>query len=93
MAGRPKEEIISEIQAAFENRQLPDLENGAMCYMMLKSSYLTDEDGHNAAHLMFFITGMLRIGVLARRSCRPPIGSSRPRNHPKSKGCHRFLCS
>jgi hypothetical protein len=28
----------------------------------------------------------LRIGVLARRarrSCRPPIGSSRRRNHPK----------
>jgi hypothetical protein len=58
MAGRSKEEILSAIQAAFENRQLPDLENGAMAYMMSKSSYLTDQDGHNVAHLMFFTTGV-----------------------------------
>ena len=58
MAGRSKAEILSAIKAAFENRQLPDLESGAMCYMMSKSSYLTDEDGHNLAHLMFFTTVM-----------------------------------
>jgi len=54
MADRSKEEIVSAIKAAFENKQLPDLENGAMAYMMSKSSYLTDEDGHNLPHLMFF---------------------------------------
>jgi hypothetical protein len=54
MAGRSKAEILSAIKAAFENRQLPDLESGAMVYMMSKSSYLTDEDGHNLPHLMFF---------------------------------------
>src|SRR5215831_11033611 len=37
MAGRSKAEILSAIKAAFENRQLPKLENGAMCYMMSKS--------------------------------------------------------
>jgi hypothetical protein len=54
MAGRSRAEILSAIKAAFEHKQLPNLESGAMCYMMSKSSYLTDEDDHNAAHLMFF---------------------------------------
>jgi hypothetical protein len=58
MAGRSKAEILSAIKAAFENKQLPDLESGAMDYMMSKSSYLTDDDGHNLAHLMFFTVGM-----------------------------------
>src|SRR5215472_286251 len=34
MAGRSKAEILSAIKAAYENRELPDLESGAMCYMM-----------------------------------------------------------
>jgi hypothetical protein len=58
MAGRSKAEILSAIKAAFENRQLPDLEIGAMCYMMSKSAYLTDEDDHNMPHLMFFTSGV-----------------------------------
>src|SRR5262252_6568807 len=58
MAGRSKAEILSAIKAAFENRQLPDLESGAMDYMMSKSAYLTDEDDHNAPHLMFFTAAM-----------------------------------
>src|SRR5262252_5316853 len=58
MAGRSKAEILSALKAAFENRQLPDLQSGAMDYMMSKSSYLTDEDDHNAPHLMFFTAVM-----------------------------------
>jgi len=58
MAGRSKAEILSAIKAAFENRQLPDLESGAMCYMMSKSAYLTDEDDHNGPHLMFYTAVM-----------------------------------
>jgi hypothetical protein len=54
MAGRSKAEIVSALKAAFENKQLPDLESGAMDYMMSKSSYLTDEGGHNMPHLMFY---------------------------------------
>jgi hypothetical protein len=54
MAGRSKSEMVSAIKAAFQNKQLPDLESGAMAYMMSKSSYLTDEGGHNLPHLMFF---------------------------------------
>jgi hypothetical protein len=54
MAGRSKAEIVSAVKAAFANKQLPDLESGAMDYMMSKSSYLTDEGGHNLPHLMWY---------------------------------------
>jgi len=54
MAGRSKAEILSAIKAAFEHRQVPDLESGAMAYMMSKSAYLTDEGDHAVSHLMFF---------------------------------------
>ncbi len=54
MAGRSKAEILSAVKAAFENRQLPDLESGAMDYMMSKSAYLTDEGDHTIPHLMFY---------------------------------------
>ena len=54
MAGRSKEEILSALKAAIEKKQLPNLESGAMSYMMSKSSYLTDEDGHNLPHLMWY---------------------------------------
>jgi len=54
MAGRSKEEIVSAIRAAFDKKQLPKLEPGAMAYMMSKSAYLTDQGDHNGPHLMFF---------------------------------------
>jgi hypothetical protein len=54
MAGRSKEEMVSALKAAYANKQLPDLESGAMDYMMSKSSYLTDEGGHNMPHVMFY---------------------------------------
>lgn len=54
MAGRSKAETVSALKAAFENKQLPDLESGAMDYMMSKSSYLTDQGGHDMPHVMFY---------------------------------------
>lgn len=54
MAGRSKAEIVSALKAAFENNQLPNLESGAMAYMMSSSAYLTDEGDHNGPHLMFY---------------------------------------
>jgi hypothetical protein len=54
MAGHPKAEIVSALKAAFDSKQLPDLENGNMVYMMSKSAYLYDEGDHNGPHVMFF---------------------------------------
>jgi hypothetical protein len=54
LAGRTKAEIIEGNRAAFEKGELPPLESGAMSYMMSKEAYLTDNDDHNLAHLMFY---------------------------------------
>ena len=54
LAGRTKAEIIEGNKAAFEKGELPPLDPGAMSYMMSKEAYLTDNGGHNLAHLMFY---------------------------------------
>jgi hypothetical protein len=54
LAGRTKAEIVDGNKAAFEKGELPSLEPGAMSYMMSKGAYLTDDGGHNLAHLMFY---------------------------------------
>ena len=54
MAGRSKAEIVSALKTAYDQKQLPRLESGAMDYMMSKSAYLTDEGEHNGPHLMFY---------------------------------------
>ena len=54
LAGHSKVEVIAAIKAALEKKELPALEPGAVSYMMAKSSYLTDNGGHNAPHLMFY---------------------------------------
>jgi len=54
LAGKSKEEVKESIRAAYERKELPALEAGAMSYMMSKDAYLTDAGGHNLAHLMFY---------------------------------------
>ena len=55
LAGKSKAEVRESVKAAFARKELPAVEPGAMCYMMSKNAYLTDHDGHNLAHLMFFL--------------------------------------
>jgi hypothetical protein len=54
LAGKSKAEAIAALAKAFDKKELPALEPGGMCYMMSKASYLTDQDGHNMPHLMFY---------------------------------------
>jgi hypothetical protein len=54
LAGKTKAEIVEGNKAAFERDELPALEPGAMSYMMSREAYLTDDDDHNLAHLMFY---------------------------------------
>ncbi len=54
LAGQSKAQMIDSTKAAFDKKELPPLEPGAMCYMMSKEAYLTDDDDHNMAHLMFY---------------------------------------
>ncbi|HXR16579.1 MAG TPA: hypothetical protein VN777_10315 [Terriglobales bacterium] len=57
--GLSKEQIRERAKAAVDRKEILPVEPGAMCFMMGKGGYLTDNgltaDGaHNMAHLMFF---------------------------------------
>jgi len=57
LAGKSKAQIVAAIDSAFEAKELPPLEPGAMCYMMSKQQYLSDEGMNWHPHLMFFVSG------------------------------------
>ncbi|MGB6265845.1 MAG: hypothetical protein WBF56_08890 [Candidatus Acidiferrales bacterium] len=54
LAGRSKAQMFEDLNAAFDKKELPALEPGAMCYMMSKQQYLNDAAGNWHPHLMFF---------------------------------------
>jgi len=55
LAGKTIPQIQEWEKAAYAKKELPTtLEPGAMSYMMSKEAYLTDDGGHNLAHLMFY---------------------------------------
>ncbi|HKD84805.1 MAG TPA: hypothetical protein VKB58_08660 [Terriglobales bacterium] len=53
LAGQSKDQIIAGNKAAYDNKELPALEPGAMSYMMSKQAYLTAHGG-NLAHVMVY---------------------------------------
>jgi hypothetical protein len=55
LAGRSKAQMFEDMKAAFDKKELPPLESGAMCYMLSEQQYLSDRDGHWHPHLMFFL--------------------------------------
>ena len=57
LAGKSRAQILAAITSAFEKKELPALAPGAMCYMMAKQQYLSDEDKSWHPHLMFFVFG------------------------------------
>lgn len=57
LAGKSKPEIVGAIASAFDKKELPILEPGAMCYMLSKQQYLSDQGMSWHPHLMFFIPG------------------------------------
>lgn len=55
LAGQSREQIQEWTKAAYAKEDLPTTpEPGAMSFMMSKEAYLTDDGGHNLAHLMFY---------------------------------------
>ncbi len=55
LAGKSKTQMVDGINAAFDKKELPSLEPGAMCYMLSKQGYLGDGNGHWRPHVMFFV--------------------------------------
>ena len=95
MASRSNAEIVSAVKAAFANKQLPDLESGAMDYMMSKSAYLSDEGDHNMPHLMFYI-GVKDGKDWGSGAAGSPVMSSpywffSPKEQPQMKGLPPIL--
>jgi hypothetical protein len=55
LAGRSKAQMSDDLKAAFDAKELPAMEPGAMGYMMSKQQHLDDHQGHWHPHLMFFV--------------------------------------
>jgi hypothetical protein len=55
LAGLSRAQIMDGIKKAFQNKELPALEPGAMTYMMSKQARLNDRAGHWVSHLMFYV--------------------------------------
>jgi hypothetical protein len=56
LAGRSKAQMFEAIEAAFDKKEFPALEPGAMCYMLSKQAYLSDSSPHHwHPHLMFLV--------------------------------------
>src|SRR5580704_15394434 len=69
LAGLSKSQIVDGIKA-FDLKELPALEPGAMSYMMSPQGYLNDQAGHWVPHLMFYIP--LTDPKSWERICRAP---------------------
>jgi hypothetical protein len=54
LRGLSKTQIEEGMKKAFGTKELARVAPGAMSYMMSKQAYLTNEDDHNLAHLMFY---------------------------------------
>jgi hypothetical protein len=57
LVGKSKAQILAATTSAFEKEELTALAPGAMCYMMAKQQYLSDQDMSWHPHVMFFVSG------------------------------------
>ena len=55
LSGRSKTQMLESMKIAFDRKELPPIESGAMCYMLGKQSYLNDRDVHWHPHVMIFV--------------------------------------
>ena len=55
LAGQSKGQMFAAIKAGLDKKELPTPESGAMCYMLSKQGYLSDDGGHWHPHMMFFL--------------------------------------
>jgi hypothetical protein len=78
LAGKSKAQILDATTSALEKKELPALAPGAMCYMMAKQQYLSDDDTNWHPHLMFFISGDAAQSWGANLPGSPVIAASDP---------------
>ena len=78
LAGKSKEQILQATNAAFDKKELPALDPGAMCYMLSKQQYLNDEGKNWHPHVMFFVAGDAEKSWGANLPGSPVIAASDP---------------
>src|SRR5215469_3117646 len=81
LAGKSKPEILAATEQAFNNKDLPALEPGAMCYMMSKQQYLNDAGKSWHPHVMFFVPGDATETWGANQPGSPVIATNDPEEH------------
>ena len=55
LAGKSKMEIVKATSAALDDKRLPAIAPGAMCFMMSRQQYLNDDGKAWRPHTMFFV--------------------------------------
>ena len=78
LAGKSRKEIAEATKSAFDRKELPDLEPGAMCYMLSKQQYLNDEGKSWHPHVMFFVSGDVTRSSGANQPDSPLIAADDP---------------
>jgi hypothetical protein len=78
MAGKSKTEIGQALKAALDRKELPALEPNAMCYMMSKQQYLSDNDVHWHPHMMWYVPGDAAKSWGANLEGAPPFAANVP---------------
>jgi hypothetical protein len=78
LAGNSRSEIAQALKLAMERKELPALEPNAMCYMMSKHQYLSDDDTHWHPHMMWFVPGDAAKSWQANRAGVPAMAGYVP---------------
>ena len=78
LGGKSKAEIVQAMGSALDKKELPALEQGAMCYMLSKQQYLNDQGKSWHPHLMFLIPGDTAKSWGANLTGSPVIAANDP---------------
>ena len=78
LAGKSKAEFLQATASALDKKELPALEQGAMCYMLSKQQYLNDRGKSWHPHLMFLIPGDAAESWGANLTGSPVIAANDP---------------
>lgn len=81
LAGKSKPEILAATESAFNNKELPALAPGAMCYMLSRQQYLNDTGKSWHPHVMFFVSGDVAETWGANLPGSPVIAANDPEEH------------
>jgi len=57
LAGKSAADVAQALSSAYDSKELPALEPGAMCYMMSRQQYLNDDGKSWHPHMMWFVSG------------------------------------